>query len=175
MSTAYVWGAVCGIAVVALAGLLAGQRMKRKYSGKCKYDERQIAAQGRAYKCAYFTLLIYLLVYGIICAMDIIWCETMVGVFTGIVISIAVFAVICIFEDAYFKTFESPRAYILMFTFIGLANVLLGVLHMVDGDFIENGIMGINSMNFIAGLLLLVVDATVLIKRMRDRRAEETE
>lgn len=175
MTTSYIVGFFCGIAAVALLSLIVSKFVKKKTGRARKFDERQVTAQGRAYKWAYFTMILYCFIYGALCSFDLIWCETLVGVFIGIMLSISVLVVICIFEDAYFYVNESSMFYIWLFALLGVVNILFGVWHMVDGDFVENGVLGTNSINFITGVMVLVVDAALITKRVMDRRSEAWE
>ena len=178
MSMAYGLGFLCGILVVALAAAAVGAFVKKRQGkGPKGYDERQVAAQGRAAKAAYFTLLGYLLLYGFFDVLtEIVWCDRFTGVFVGALISVAVYAVICIMEDAYFRVVDSTRTYIVLFAVVGVFNVALGVAHMVEGDFAENGVLQCqNSMNFFCGLMILTVLGAILVKLYRDKRQGETE
>lgn len=177
-STAYIMGMICGVVMVALAAYAASKLMKRsRKKGPKEYDERQIQNRGKACQAAYYTLLIYLAAYGFFDAFTgIVWCDRFTGVFLGIVLSVAVYAIICIFKDAYFRAIDSSRAYIILFTVVGLCNAAFGVVKMVEGTFLEEGILTMGgSANFIVGVMLLVVLAVLLVKMAHDRRTEEME
>ena len=171
-------GMICGIVLVALAAYLGNKLMKRSQKkGPKEYDERQVLARGKACQAAYCTLMVYLAAYGFFDAMTgIVWCDRFTGVFIGIALSVAVYAMICIFKDAYFRTIDRQRSYIILFAIVGLCNLAFGVVHMVEGTFLEEGILTISSSaNFIVGVMLLVVLGVLGVKMAIDRRAEETE
>ena len=177
-STAYLMGIICGVVLVALAAYAGSKLMKRSQKkGPKEYDERQVLARGKACQAAYYTLLIYLAAYGFFDAFTgIVWCDRFAGVFIGIALSVAVYAIGCIMKDAYFRAVDSPRAYLILFTVVGLCNVAFGVVKMVEGTFLEEGILTMgSSANFIVGVMLLVVLAVLLGKMAHDRRTEETE
>ena len=177
-STAYIMGIICGVVLVALAAYWGSKLMKRsEKKGPKEYDERQVLARGKACHAAYCTLMVYLAAYGFFDAMTgIIWCDRFTGVFIGIALSVAVYAIISIWKDAYFRAVDSQRAYIILFTIVGLCNLAFGVVHMVEGTFLEEGILTMGfSANFIVGVMVLAVLGVLWVKMALDRRAEETE
>ena len=178
-SPAYVWGfaigAVVGVALVAVViRLLLGKRTKRSR----EYDERQQLAIGKGYKYGYYTLLIYLAVYALVDQMTgARWCSVYTGAFIGVLLSVGVFGVICIRNDAYLPLRESPGRYISIFMILGGLNVVLGVVHYIEeGTFMEDGILSASIVNPLAGMLLLFLAAALAVKTLSEKRAErETE
>lgn len=175
MSVYYSVGLAVGIVAAALLFLVIGYVVKKKCPdrGETKYDERQEAARGRVFRQAYFTLLIYLLAYGLFDVLTgIVWCERFVGVFIGALLSVTVFAVGSVMNDAYFRVNENPRFWVILFIAMAVLNLGLGIWHMVDGDFVEDGMLSYNSMNFLVGLMCAALPCAVLVKGRRDRDEE---
>ena len=149
---------------------LAGRGKDRR-----KYDERQLAAQGRAAKAAFFTNLIYaaacIVVFG---GVEPGRGVAMLAMFLGALLSVGVYAILCILHDAYFNLSDSPRK-------------TLGVMGMITAlqfvNFITNcwdaGLFPDGAPNFIActslstGVMLLLVIAVSLVKLAADRRRGE--
>lgn len=172
-SAYYVAGFACGIGLVALGYAIAAKLRERQNVGQ-EYDERQLWIQGRAYKAGFFSLIIFCYIYGL---ADVLiegqWCKPIVGLSVCVCLSIAVWASICIWHDAYFKVSQSPRHYKILFGCVSLGNICIGISHMIGGDFIEDGVLGINSLNFIAGIMLLAVFIVIIVKGIKDRRESE--
>lgn len=171
----YIAGIAAGIMVVALAGVLLA-----KYGGKGRfstggYDERQIAAQGKAHKRAYITLGVLSMAYGL---ADLLierpWCSAIAGLFICVCASIGVWATVCIMNDAYFRTGDSTKYYMRLFGLMGLFNVAIGAMRIADGSILENGELGLYSMNLTVGLLSLWLMAVIIVKLRRDRRDPES-
>lgn len=138
---------------------------------KAKFDERQIAAQGMAYKWAFFSMLGYYLLYMIVCgAGEIVWCDDILGMWLGVVIGVTVLCVICIFRDAYFRPDQSQKGAIICINLIGISQGMLGILHLSDGTVVENGVLTGDSMQLFFLAMLLVIDAAFIIKHCMDRR-----
>lgn len=169
----YAAGAIFGVALVALCYIIVAKRRKRE-NIRQEYDERQLWVQGRAYKAGFFSLMIFCFVYGL---ADVLierhWCEPIVGLTVCVCLSVVIWASICIWHDAYFKASQSPRHYKILFACASLVNIFLGVFHMIEGDLLENGVLGIHSLNFIAGIMLLAIFIVTVVKDISDRRESE--
>lgn len=176
MNTAYVLGVVCGIAVVALIAFVIGFILKKAQKTTPKYDERQEAVRGKVFKASYFTLLIYLLVWGSFDVITgIVWCDTYTGIFIGAVLSVLVFAISSIFSGAYFRVGDKPGTFIGIFAFLGLVNLALGITRAVYGQIIVDGKLTHNCISLLVGIMCLVAVAAIIIKLWIDKRAGEME
>lgn len=174
-SIAYWLGFFVGILVVALVSVIFTIIMKKK-NGKCEYDERQELARGKAYKYAYFTLLMYLLLS--IIGMNLIEAHipfTIVA-FVGICISVSVYAISCIKNDAYIGLQRNANKTAIAFILAGIINLGCGCVRMVKGeqllaeDFVDNVCI-----NFMAGLLLFLIAIVLLVKAQYDKKHEDEE
>lgn len=154
-------GIIVGIIVVAIS--------KRIKNGgkKCEYDERQTAARGKAFKYGFFSLIAYLVLYGIIQDMTgVYWGKGMVGVSLGICISIAVFAVISIWNDAYFSLWENPRQYVITFSAAFAINIMAAVPIFLHGK----KDMDYAYINLFLAVTLFIVLVTIVLKFQKDKR-----
>lgn len=171
MSTAWCIGFVVGILIAVMIIVVLARIARRRDGAKGAYDERQVAARGRAYCIAYFTLLIYLAVWMVLRTLDIPFFATSLSVLLGALLSIAVFVGYSIFHDAYFKASESPRTWIGVLCGIGGMNLALGIIRLFREEGIEERLY--NNVNLFVGALLVFVLSCVIIKRAMDRRGEE--
>ena len=172
----YLLGFVCGIAAVAIIAFVIGFVMKKKGKKECRYDERQEAIQGRAYKAAFATLAVYVLACGFfdLCT-GIVWCDRIVGAFIGVAAALAVFGVSGILSDAYFRNGEKQGLFAALFALVSLVNIGFGVWKLIDGEFVVDGMLTYHSINMVVGLMFLPMLIAMLVKRVRDRREMETE
>lgn len=135
-----------------------------------KFDERQIAAQGRAFKYAYLTLILYLLVYAILdMGFKIVWCELIFGIALGIVFSLSTYFAYCIFQDAYFAIGESKPSALIGVNIIGFSQLLLAITCIEDGSIVENGIISADGLHLLFVALILLLDAFVMIRNRMDQ------
>jgi len=176
MNLAYTLGFVAGIASVAVIIAIISFLYKKKYGRKRKeYDERQEALRGKAYKYAYFTLIAYLLADGVITkGFEIRWAETITESYLGIMISVLVFAIICIKNDAYFSLTEKPGTYLVLFLVLGFVNIGVCVMrYIMHGSLITDGMLNQYAMNLFSGIMFLILAAAMAVKMFNERQLEK--
>ena len=184
MSIYYLLGVICGVALgLVLVAVLVW--LTRKLGGKIDlnikkgaYDERQLLARGVAYKYAFFTLMIGMVIIALMEEIaGIKLFMSMAGVWVVVCISLAVFATICIVKDAYMSLYENAKGVVIMFSAIGLLNIAIGIGNIVDGmPLIENGVLSVRCANLIVGLLFVYI-LPVFIGRViyNNKQLEEDE
>lgn len=172
MSLAYVLGFATGIGVVAVMGIIINHLYKKKFGRKKnEYDERQEALRGKAYKAAFFTLMGYLAINGIICqGFGIEWAESFTEAFIGICISVIIFAIICIKDDAYFSISEKPGTYLILFAVIGLLNIGICLFNFIKHEsFITDGLLNEKAVNLSSGIMFFILDIVLVVKMLDDK------
>ena len=174
MSSAYALGLGAGILVGLL--VLAITRLANRRRGGCReYDERQIAAQGKAARAAMFAHLIYAAV-AIICfsAAGLRFIDLPGTMMVGICVSVGVFAISCIWNDAYFSASKSPRASLGAFALVALLQIANAWRHVADEGWFPNGgaMDSIVVMALCCAGLMLAVIVTALVRFAAERRQE---
>ncbi|MBE6765674.1 MAG: hypothetical protein E7546_07365 [Ruminococcaceae bacterium] len=163
---------VIGVAVV-VACLLA---VIVKSKNPARYDERQKQVQAKAHKVSYYLLMILLVIYAIVdsCAK---FCDTMTGVFICVCISIAVYASICIWGDAYTALGQNSTSLAISLLLVGGISLITAISNLSDGSVIENGLLTVGSLSFIAGGLCIIVGLMTLVRHLvvKNRYAAESE
>lgn len=164
-SLEYMAGIVVGILVgVGLVALLFKLRIV-----DVTFDERQERARGQAYKYGFFTLLGCLVLYGLSDAAFGRWCEVLTGVMLCGAVAITVFAAVCITKDAYLSLKEKPRTVMTLFAVITLLNLGVGIPRMLDGSMVEGGVLTSGAVNFICGVMVLVILAIYMVNYLLAR------
>ena len=184
ISIYYLLGVICGVAVgLALVAVLVW--ITRKLGGKvdleCKegaFDERQLLARGEAYKYAFFTLMIGMVIISLLGEVaGIKLFMSMAGVWLMVCISLAVFATICIMKDAYMSLYENVKGVVIMFSTIAILNIAIGISNLIDGmPILENGVISVRYTNLIVGILFAYI-LPVFIGRViyNNKQLEEDE
>ena len=145
-----------------------------KKEKKKKFDERQIIAQGTAYKAAFWTMLIYYMLHAIISgAAGIVWCDEFLGMFLGVIVGVTVFVLICIFRDAYFRLDQTRVSVVIMLNVICLSQGIIGFLHVSDGTVVENGVLTGDATQLFLLLMGLIVDVAFIVKHRMEKRCEQ--
>ena len=168
----YVLGFATGLIIVGVVALVIGLILKKK-NGLSKYDERQELIRGRAFKYAYWTLAAYLCFNGLLqVGTGIVWADLMTSSFIGIFLSLTVFVVICIKNDAYFAFNQKPRVYLILFGIIIAVNLACGILNLTDNDvqFVTDGMLNFHILSFLIVIVFLVIFISLAIKTILTKK-----
>lgn len=137
----------------------------------CKYDERQELARGKGFKLAFFVLLLYNAFFaGMTICLEKTFISPDTAAILGICIGIAAYVGYCIWNDAYFALNENRSRLVVAFTIAFLANLLLGIVGVYQGEIIKEGVLTFRSTNFMVAGLGLFVAVMCLLKNIRDKK-----
>ena len=136
---------------------------------EAKYDERQTAVRGRAFKYAYGTLLVALLFYA---ASDDIWnwCVPLTGCAAAIAMSLVPYVWVSITNEAYWWANTKRIGQYVTFALLGLMNLGLALSSWLRGDLIVDGVLQVAGANMVLGVLFVYVSILSLVQRARMRR-----
>lgn len=158
---------VFGLIIILIAKLI---RHKTKGSW-CYYDERQLMAQGKAYKYSFLFCIAYFLAFA--CFQGVTkeqWIDNFEGIFFGIILSVFIFAVYAIWKDAYISIQESPKKYIGIFGALSVLNLIPCVSKLIHREALEE-----NRLNLLLGLVMLTALVVMVLKQHRDKKREDAE
>lgn len=179
----YYWGIAAGV-IFAFLLLVFFRWCVGRMGGKVdwwirknSYDERQMLARGKAYKYAFFTLIFYMMVVSLISEFNgISLFMSFCGIWIGICLSIAVFAVICIVEDAYMSLYENAKGVILLFSIIAVMNFSVSARIIVEKrSMLENGAISLECINLVSGIMFFVILAVFCGKVIYNKKHMEEE
>lgn len=174
VSIMYICGFFVGILAVAVVSLI----LKRKEIwGENSFDERQELARGKAYKAAFWVLILYICITSLLNAVfEFNWSDNFTWAMIGICLSASVFAVNCILNDAYLSLKEKPRNIIVLLVFAALSNFAVAIINIrQENYFISNGMLSFHAVNLIVGFMLLVILIVFIIKLRIDSKTVKTE
>ncbi|HIQ85856.1 MAG TPA: hypothetical protein IAD33_00020 [Candidatus Scatomorpha gallistercoris] len=136
---------------------------------EAKYDERQTAVRGRAFKYAYGTLLVALLFYA---ASDDIWnwCVPLTGCAAAIAVSLVPYVWVSIMNEAYWWANTKRIGQYVTFALLGLMNLGLALSSWLRGDLIVDGVLQIGGANLVLGSVFIYIFVIAMIQRARLRR-----
>ena len=147
--------------------------MSDKYK-EAKYDERQTVVRGRAFKYAYCTLLVALLLYAVTEGLWS-WCEPVTGCAAAIAVSLVPYVWVSITNEAYWWANTSRLGQYVVFALIGIMNLGLALSSWMEGDMVVDGVLQIGGANLMLGIVFIYVFAVALIQRARQKRSGEDE
>ena len=138
-----------------------------------KYDERQEIVRGKAYKYAFFTMLIFGALY-MYCSLFIeselllASVALMIDMFIGLV----VYAVYSIWNDAFATLNGISKSYIIFLACTVVLNLGNAIGTIKDGSIIANGTLTLDSISLVCAISLTIVLVTMLVKKLMNREAE---
>ena len=167
-----IYGLVVGIFVVLIVCALT----KNGDRSELKYDERQLAARGKAFKGGFFTILIMNFLAVIFTAAEIsIPIDSTLAMLISCFLGMLVFLGIAIWENAYYALNENGRNVVIAFTIIGLINFVIGIINLRGDEVIVNGVVqGEKCMNFMCALLFIYIAMVTAIRVYVDKKADES-
>lgn len=136
------------------------------------YDERQLAARGKAFKWGLCTMLISLIVWEVLCEFELCGAQPLGELLILMCPAFIVITVICIVNDAYDPINSRPG--MIMFTMMPLASVGMISVYIKESDkLIENGLITGTGGIFILYISWLIVSAVYWICYVKERKAEK--
>ena len=167
-------GAVVGLILGLLICVIIFKVCNRNSKLKCEYDERQEMARGRAYKYGFYTAIVYLGFMAIWPLFEIkLIVDNTVLSFIGVLVSICVMAVYAIWHDAYWGLNNNKNRYILVFILATVINLANGIISILSGHMVEDGVVQAPCINLLCGLMFLIIAVTLLIKDKFKKDEEE--
>ncbi|MBP5151425.1 MAG: hypothetical protein ILP13_00770 [Lachnospiraceae bacterium] len=163
-------GAVLGILIIALVVVLS----RKENAPVKKYDERQVAAQGKAYKYGFITMSVCLILTVVSMGMKIsIPAEPELLMILCILLGGAVTVTNLIWDDAYFRMDENRTMWIVFFSLLSVLNLGIGITRIVRQELFADGVLTFaGSVNLICGVFMVYLLAVILIKSIRDRNED---
>ncbi len=162
----YCLGVIVGIIIAILLDIFFLKRFNTDNDINIKYDERQQIVRGKGYKYSFWTM-VFLIAGAIVldaCGIDLPL-QNSVLYFLIILISIMVHTSYCIFNDGYFGINNNPKQYYWFFVFIGLFNVLVGIINCRGGRLLSEGKLDTPAINLFCGLMFVLLGICIVIKK----------
>ncbi len=159
------------VGVMFAAWFLSRKANKNEY----EYDEMQLKIRARGYQIGFYTALMLML--ALILLWELGWLTFAtpgLAVFAALLISVTVFAVYCILNDAFLSIRGKANRYYGIFGLILAIEGLVCVRRISEGKILEDGKFtfdsGVPVVMFICYLIILI---TLIVKTVCKREAEE--
>lgn len=141
---------------------------------KTEYDERQELLRGKGYRYGAITAIVY---------AAILMCCSLNGVslpvrqeviyFSIIFVLLLVMTSYCIMTGAYFGLNNDRRRFGIVSFFVVIINLITPVMHIVNGTFIQDGMVSAPCINLLCVILFLAIAIECLIKDIIERKNGE--
>ena len=169
----YIYIGVMFVMIIAVIVILRWVNKKPSLTskGEKEFDERQIAARGRAYKYGFITLiaaLFGLCIYGAINETGI----SIAFIYISLCAGLSVFVVYSIWKDAFLNIGQSPARYLVLSMAIVVLNAGSGIMPLFQGKKFMDVLNSPNGANLMCCVLFTVVTVTLAIKMIVSRKEE---
>lgn len=161
MNSGFAIGFFTSIIMAAIVYVVIHKAAGVKHFKGTEFDERQEQARGRAYKYSFFTLLFSLLALMIMFEFNVSMpVSNTLALFIAAMISIDVYAVYSIMNDAYFGLETKKKAYTLILVLVVAANIAGSIFNLREVNFAAGEILDLTHG---ANLLVAVGFVPILI------------
>lgn len=171
---AYGLGFIFGVVIfsaILIIPMLVGITKDRKL--KRKYDERQELIRGRGFKYAFYSVIVLIMLYATaLIGFEKLPIDPSAVMYIIVIMGVGVYAWYSILNDGYFALNEKIPQTVIAFTIIAIANLMIGINTLLDGDMIVDGIITFNCLNLVCAIFMLVTVLVILIKQYRDKRED---
>ena len=141
-----------------------------------KYDERQILEQGKAFKIGFFVMLItvealiVLNISGLATVADY-------SVFyqTAVLLGLVSYAVYCLWNESYFAINQKTTGVIIIFAFIALLNLAIGIINIIHGQVIVDGRITFRAINLLCAVFFVIILIAMLLKRIANAKSSSAD
>lgn len=163
-----------GVAIIVVFILIMKEQRKEKFN----YDERQVLVQNKAYKYAFIFLLFYSAVCCGIDSLRIKWAMPGVILFIGAYLSITIFNVICILENAYegYNKKIDSKFNSIFFLIAGFLMLVISFDNVINiNNIITDGLLNENIFPIVLTIFFLSVPAALFARKQIDKKADDQE
>lgn len=167
-------GAICGVIIGLILCVVIFKICNKDKKIKSEYDERQETIRGRGYKYSFYTALGWMAFMAVWPLTDIqLLVDDTVLSFSGIMISVSVIAVYSIWNDAYWGINNNKGRYLVVFALATVINLLVGIMSIIHGGMIVDGVVQAPAVNLLCGVLFLIIACTIVLKKSVKDKEEE--
>ena len=140
------------------------------------YDERQELIRGKAYRTGFYATLVFI---GFAIVLDstnsLPFLDSTILYGTTVLGGVLVFAVYCVWNEAYFGLNQKSSTAMFILAFIGILNLFIGIMNYFKGNLFFNGKLSFSFMNFVCAFMFIVLFATILLKKISNKVNDDKE
>ena len=159
------------VGVMIAAWLLSRKSWKKE----CEYDEMQLKIRAKGYQIGFYTALF--LMFVLILLWELNWLTVVTPgfvIYTALLISVTVFAVYCILNDAFLAIRGNANRYFWLFGLVIVFDGIVVVRHMINGEMLECGKLTFGSgAPAVMVVCFLAILITLFVKTVRNRKEAE--
>ena len=156
-------GSMAAAFVVAMIFNIAGRKIGRQMDRQ--FDERQIIARNKAYMTGFFVVLLLMMADILLKMTGNAFYMDPLGELSAVLISIGVFAVLAIWNDAFLIPTQKPGLLILLYCVVTIERMIRFLFSLKNGECFSDGRLTLSCINGVAALIFFAVFVSFLIKQ----------
>lgn len=144
-------------------------KLFKKDKKQFEYDERQIAARGKASMIGFSVLCLWqILTICLDISFGTFFMTPALWNFCGLLTGITAFIITCIWKDAYFTESTKKTGFIIFIIVAAILNIVLFFINAELDLIIKDKLLGMPFFNLFTGIMLLIVVVNLLLKIRKD-------
>ena len=165
---------IFAVAVTVVLIVVIGIFFRKSKRGSGTYDERQEMLRAASYKHAFFTVVILSALYAFFVSItETPFMADGVACAVFAIIGIGVFAVSCVLRGAFFTVKQRPVSYLLIAGLCVVADGIGGIMNLVNGECMKNGLLTMSCLPLVVGAVFLAVFVAIVYMVFIKKEAEE--
>ncbi len=168
-------GTVFAIGIMAGVMIVAWFLSRKSWKKECEYDEMQLKIRAKGFQIGFYTALFLMLILILLWEMN--WLTFVTpgfAIYTALLISVTVFAIYCILNDAFLAIRGNANRYFWLFGLIVAVDGFVVVRNIINNEMLEDGklafVSGAPAVMVICFLAILI---TLAVKTIRNRKEAE--
>ena len=166
-------GVIAGIAVGLLFTFVIFRFVNRNKKMTTEYDEMQQQIRGVGYKYAFYTVILYEALMGVLMMGTEVPAEPYVIHFAAIFLGVTVQASYCIWNDAYVGLNTNLKRFIAVTAIVSVINLAVAFIAWRTGSLFADGRLQAQTTNLLCGLMFAVLGITGLARKLSAGREDE--
>ena len=166
-------GMLVGIAVaIGIFAVIAAIGKKRGRRGE--FDERQELIRGKAYQHAFFAVMLYSALYGLlVVTAERPLMEDGLSALIAMFVGIAVFAVESIARDAFFTAKNRPKSYIILYAAVIFSQLVNAVGNIREGGLVQDGVLTMDVLPIVCAAVFTIILAVIIVKAAQPQKEDD--
>lgn len=165
---------ILGAIIVVLLFVIVLAAVQRGNSMKGNYDERQELLRGRGAKYGLYSMVFLNAILYLVESMGVrLPMGAGIAVVLSVFVGIGVYAVYCIWMDAYFALNQRAGVLTGFLLIVGVINVVIGIRAWLNHTLIQNNQLTDRCLNLFCGIMMVIICGTMILKKVCKDREEE--
>ena len=165
-------GTVFAIGIMVGVMIAAWSLFRKTWKRESEYDEMQLKIRAKGYQIGFYTALFLMLI--LILLWELNWLTAVTpgfAVYTALLVSVTVFAIYCILNDAFLAIRGNANRYFWLFGLVIVLEGIVAVRNIINNEMLEDGKLAFGSgAPAVMAVCFLAILITLAVKTVRNRK-----